>query len=371
MMLVILLIVCLSTVDCVHCRELARRTLQKDPIKSQLKQSLDNMDTFLRHVQQKLDDSRILLNHIDDGAGASPPSTRAYPRSLDDLISPHARDTHSGPPTPGRKSDIEISSDFVRRDSEVHMIHVSKVPVRSGGEHSLVSATGKYWSRNMTTIAQTVQRAQSTRTRNKDIRKATSAWMRAHATSAAQWSWSEPRLEDVMPDAAPDYPQVFRRAPSQAPTHHCDAGADSKHACNGKRLNVAAETTLAGQRAGQRGSEARARHLAHPQTFTDFLHMLLNIFNDYDDAHLIKLFAIINDEARKYHYKGCKFHELLDNYDLRKFISRKLTQMRNSRPQSVRRLLSQITNKLNDTSYSRTTRATASTPRSQTSTTTD
>ncbi|XP_060808272.1 eukaryotic translation initiation factor 2-alpha kinase 2 [Amyelois transitella] len=66
------------------------------------------------------------------------------------------------------------------------------------------------------------------------------------------------------------------------------------------------------------------RHLKGGFKFRDFLKMTLQTISSYEDNDLLDVVAIVNNEIRKYHYKGCKFYELVQNHNLRKDMAKKL-----------------------------------------------
>ncbi|XP_037299928.1 uncharacterized protein LOC115454083 [Manduca sexta] len=70
--------------------------------------------------------------------------------------------------------------------------------------------------------------------------------------------------------------------------------------------------------------------------FTDYLINFFEMINRYDDDDLEDVVTVIDDEIRKYHYAGCKFFELLQNNDMRKFVGRKLNQIKDKTPDDLR-----------------------------------
>lgn len=64
------------------------------------------------------------------------------------------------------------------------------------------------------------------------------------------------------------------------------------------------------------------------ETFTEFVQRVANIINNYDDTTFKDFFDILDEEIRKYHYRGCKFYELMDNYEFRSLMAKKLDLMK-------------------------------------------
>lgn len=83
--------------------------------------------------------------------------------------------------------------------------------------------------------------------------------------------------------------------------------------------------------------------------FTDFLYSCIETLKTYDDENLQKFAESFDEEIRKYHYKGCKFYELLENNKARQYISRKFEEFRNHPPKKLRKVLNKIQKKLQNT----------------------
>ncbi|CAG9790577.1 unnamed protein product [Diatraea saccharalis] len=65
-----------------------------------------------------------------------------------------------------------------------------------------------------------------------------------------------------------------------------------------------------------------------PLTFTDFVKSIMIILSSYNEDDLEDVAAVIDEELRKYHYKGCKFYELIENREVRRFMADKLDKIR-------------------------------------------
>ncbi|KAJ8704749.1 hypothetical protein PYW08_012069 [Mythimna loreyi] len=63
-------------------------------------------------------------------------------------------------------------------------------------------------------------------------------------------------------------------------------------------------------------------------SMTDFIQEVVKIFNTYDDTTFKDFFDILDEEIRKYHYRGCKFYELMENYEIRTMIAEKLDSVK-------------------------------------------
>uniref|UniRef100_A0A2A4J3Q7 Uncharacterized protein n=1 Tax=Heliothis virescens TaxID=7102 RepID=A0A2A4J3Q7_HELVI len=68
--------------------------------------------------------------------------------------------------------------------------------------------------------------------------------------------------------------------------------------------------------------------------FTDFLQEAIEILNGYKDEDFDEFFLVLNDELKKYHYRGCKFYELTDNLDTRRLLDAKLGSIK-GKPNAV------------------------------------
>nr|XP_049695972.1 uncharacterized protein LOC110381790 [Helicoverpa armigera] len=64
---------------------------------------------------------------------------------------------------------------------------------------------------------------------------------------------------------------------------------------------------------------------AKDMLFTDFLQEGIEKLNSYKDEDFNEFFAVLNDEIKKYHYRGCKFYELTDNLDTRRLLDAELS----------------------------------------------
>lgn len=80
--------------------------------------------------------------------------------------------------------------------------------------------------------------------------------------------------------------------------------------------------------------------------FTDFLNICIETLKTYNDKDLQEFAESFDEEIRKYHYKGCKFYELLENNYARQIISHKLEEFRNHPPKKLRKVLNKVQKKL-------------------------
>lgn len=83
--------------------------------------------------------------------------------------------------------------------------------------------------------------------------------------------------------------------------------------------------------------------------FTDFLHTCIETLKTYSDKDLQEFAQSFDDEIRKYHYKGCKFYELLENNDARRYLSNKFVEFRKHSPKKLRKVLNKIQKRLQNT----------------------
>ncbi|CAB3251215.1 unnamed protein product [Arctia plantaginis] len=89
------------------------------------------------------------------------------------------------------------------------------------------------------------------------------------------------------------------------------------------------------------------------EKFTDFIHNLIKRLKTYDDKDVEYFITIFNDEIRKYNYKGCKFHELLENYNLRRFLSNMISKLQNQSGATIKNSLEVIANKIEDDKFNK------------------
>ncbi|XP_073944692.1 uncharacterized protein [Choristoneura fumiferana] len=87
--------------------------------------------------------------------------------------------------------------------------------------------------------------------------------------------------------------------------------------------------------------------------FTDFLLEAAEVLNSYDDNDLEDFFAVLDDQSRKYHYKGCKFYELVENNDIRRYMSNKLEQAKDTSAKTMRRYLKDVVQVIATENYRR------------------
>lgn len=70
------------------------------------------------------------------------------------------------------------------------------------------------------------------------------------------------------------------------------------------------------------------------ENLTDFIQDVIYILNTYEEPDFQDVFDILDDEIRKYHYRGCRFYELTENLDVRKLLASKFDLIR-AQPISV------------------------------------
>lgn len=99
---------------------------------------------------------------------------------------------------------------------------------------------------------------------------------------------------------------------------------------------------------GNRNNGGRRLASAYLQ-FTDFLYVCIETLKTYNDKDLQEFSESLYEEIRKYHYKGCKFYELLENKDTRQYISDKFEEFRDHPPKKLRKVLNKIQKKLQHT----------------------
>lgn len=109
--------------------------------------------------------------------------------------------------------------------------------------------------------------------------------------------------------------------------------------------------TVIGKNSNVQTSLRRAVNVAAIDTFTGFLQKLVNILNTFDNTTLIDFFENLDKEIRKYHYKGCKFYELTENNDIRKFIAAKLDLIRRTPASVIKSNINTLSETLNNLNY--------------------
>lgn len=75
---------------------------------------------------------------------------------------------------------------------------------------------------------------------------------------------------------------------------------------------------------------------------TDFLKQALVILSSYEDRDLEDLVAVLNDEIMKFHYKGCKFHELFESRNVRRAMANNLEKMKNAKAKEVKKKINNM-----------------------------
>ncbi|XP_053622930.1 uncharacterized protein DDB_G0284459-like [Plodia interpunctella] len=86
------------------------------------------------------------------------------------------------------------------------------------------------------------------------------------------------------------------------------------------------------------------RHFKEGFKFRDFLKIFLQTLSTYDDNDLLDVVAIANSEIRKYHYKGCKFYELVENQVLRRDMAEKLINLNDLTAKELRTEITKAVN---------------------------
>lgn len=84
---------------------------------------------------------------------------------------------------------------------------------------------------------------------------------------------------------------------------------------------------------------------------TDFIQIVTELLKTFDDADLELFFKILYEEIGKYHYNGCKFHELTDNDALKKFINSQLADIKNIPADNIREKISKLSSHIENTKY--------------------
>lgn len=89
------------------------------------------------------------------------------------------------------------------------------------------------------------------------------------------------------------------------------------------------------------------------EKFTDFIQNLIKRLKKYDDKDLVYFVTIFNNEIRKFNYKGCKFHELLENFNLRTFLSNMLSDLQNQSGVAIKNSLEAVANKIKQEKFNK------------------
>ncbi|CAB3238312.1 unnamed protein product [Arctia plantaginis] len=84
---------------------------------------------------------------------------------------------------------------------------------------------------------------------------------------------------------------------------------------------------------------------------TDFILSLIQMLIKFEDTNLEDFLTIAGKEFKKYHYKGCKFYELIENYNLRRFLAKKLDEMKHTPADVMRRSLKAFASKIEEEKY--------------------
>ncbi|CAH1642635.1 unnamed protein product [Spodoptera littoralis] len=87
------------------------------------------------------------------------------------------------------------------------------------------------------------------------------------------------------------------------------------------------------------------------ETLTDFIQQAVSILNSYDDATFGDFFKTLDDEVRKYHYRGCKFHDLMENFEIRSLLGSAFDLIKNKPVQVIKAYMNVLADTLKDKSY--------------------
>ncbi|KAH9630515.1 hypothetical protein HF086_006482, partial [Spodoptera exigua] len=101
------------------------------------------------------------------------------------------------------------------------------------------------------------------------------------------------------------------------------------------------------------GSHGRDSKDVRIESLTDFVQQAVSILNLYDDTTFIDFLETLNDEIRKYHYRGCKFHELMDNYELRSLIGSTLDLIKGKPVKVIKAYINVFVDMLKEENYDR------------------
>ncbi|XP_022835626.1 uncharacterized protein LOC111363066 [Spodoptera litura] len=87
------------------------------------------------------------------------------------------------------------------------------------------------------------------------------------------------------------------------------------------------------------------------ETLTDFIQQAVSILNSYDDVTFDDFFKTLDDEVRKYHYRGCKFHELMENFEIRSLLGTAFDLIKAKPVQVIKAYMTVLADTLKDESY--------------------
>ncbi|XP_035457746.2 uncharacterized protein LOC118281265 [Spodoptera frugiperda] len=87
------------------------------------------------------------------------------------------------------------------------------------------------------------------------------------------------------------------------------------------------------------------------ETLTEFIQQAVALLNAYDDATFGDFFKTLDDEIRKYHYRGCKFHELMENYEIRSLLRYAFDLISGKPVQVIKAYMNVLADTLKDESY--------------------
>ncbi|KAJ8706784.1 hypothetical protein PYW07_012862 [Mythimna separata] len=86
-------------------------------------------------------------------------------------------------------------------------------------------------------------------------------------------------------------------------------------------------------------------------TITDFIQEAIKTLNTYDNTTFKDFFDILDEEIRKYHYRGCKFYELMENHEIRKMIAAKLDALKTQSAEAIKADIKALSEKLTNGNY--------------------
>lgn len=86
------------------------------------------------------------------------------------------------------------------------------------------------------------------------------------------------------------------------------------------------------------------------QKFTKFIKEFIKVLRNYNDDDLEDVIAVVDKEIRKYHYKGCKFYELLSD-NLRLMIANKLGLVKDTPVEEIRDNLDETLRMIEDAKF--------------------
>uniref|UniRef100_A0A2A4JH51 Uncharacterized protein n=1 Tax=Heliothis virescens TaxID=7102 RepID=A0A2A4JH51_HELVI len=100
-------------------------------------------------------------------------------------------------------------------------------------------------------------------------------------------------------------------------------------------------------------NERRGINTKNIKTITAFIQEVISILNNYENEDFEDFFSILNDEMRKYHYRGCKFYEITENPETRKQLAAILELIRAKPIAETEANISILAKIIKDENYSR------------------